>query len=199
MYLTYSYLILGDRIFDAERPFIFSNRTVYFQRFRTVYFRRPYILSWGPYIFSSRTVYFQPGPYILRVTRRILWNLNMTLSDESNMTRVILEPNDLLTSFDLRTQTFRVGVELAFYYRRQTRKKNSSRKVTFGHFFKNFFSKSVAKMDIKRLHWDQWWPILYPKNFFEPKGYFLTFFQTFFSEFSDQEGCQAVSFWPLMT
>ena len=84
-------MIFGDRIFSARgpyifsertvyfqhlrtvyfrRPYIFSDRTVYFQRLRTVYFRRPYILSRGPYIFSSRIVYFQAsGPYIFRQDR----------------------------------------------------------------------------------------------------------------------------------
>ena len=62
--------IFADRIFSAKWPYIFSDRTVYFQRLRTVYFRRPYILSRGPYIFSSRTVYFQPsGPYIFSLDR----------------------------------------------------------------------------------------------------------------------------------
>ena len=73
--------IFADRIFSAKWPYIFSDRTVYFQRLRTVYFRRPYILSRGPYIFSSRTVYFQPsGPYIFSLDRIFyVWPLSRRL------------------------------------------------------------------------------------------------------------------------
>ena len=58
-------MILRDRIFYAKRSYIFSEKTVFFQYFRTVYFRRPFILRRGPYIFSSRIVYFTVDPFIL--------------------------------------------------------------------------------------------------------------------------------------
>ena len=63
------------------------------------------------------------------------------------MIRAILAPNDLLTPIDLRVKTCRVNVELFTYYHEP---KVSSRKVFFGNFYK--ILSSVAKMDIKRLH-----------------------------------------------
>ena len=71
------------------------------------------------------------------------------------ITRVMLAPNDVLTPFDLRTQNFRVNVELSAYYRGREKFRKmsesyfrleifleffetvpSSRKVTLGHFQK---------------------------------------------------------------
>ena len=62
--------ILADRIFFVKGPYIFSEKTVYFQILRTVYFR-------GPYILRQRTVYFSQkdrifsvlGPYIFSQDR----------------------------------------------------------------------------------------------------------------------------------
>ena len=63
--------ILADRIFFVKGPYIFSEKTVYFQNLRTVYFtsKDRIFFAKRPYIFSFGTVYFQPGPYILLVTR----------------------------------------------------------------------------------------------------------------------------------
>ena len=59
-----SFMILRDRIFYAKRSYIFSEKTVFFQYFRAVYFRRPFILHRGHYIFSSKIVYFTVDPLI---------------------------------------------------------------------------------------------------------------------------------------
>ena len=94
------------------------------------------------------------------------------------MTSVILAPKD---PFDLRTQTFRVNVELSTYYHRHTRKKFFDSKG----YFRTFFSKkkipgSAAKMGIKRLHLDHWWSSTYPKFFSSRKVTFGHFSKTIF-------------------
>ena len=53
------------------------------------------------------------------------------------MIRVILVSFDFLTPFDLRTETFRVNVELSIYSHGNTRTHTfSSQEVTLGHFSK---------------------------------------------------------------
>lgn len=87
------------------------------------------------------------------------------------ITRVILAPNERLTLFDLRTQLFRINVELSTHYHEHTRKKFSSRDT----FSKIFFSSSVTELQWpkwvlnsmgKQCHFDHWWPKKYPKKLF---------------------------------
>ena len=74
-----SFMILRDRIFYAKRSYIFSEKTVFFQYFRAVYFCRPFILRRGHYIFSSRIVipvYQISMPSIATPTH---WELSMSI------------------------------------------------------------------------------------------------------------------------
>ena len=45
------------------------------------------------------------------------------------MIRVIHDPKERLTPFDLRTKTFRVNVELSTHYHKHTRKKNRAERL----------------------------------------------------------------------
>ena len=84
-----------------------------------------------------------------------LWNwskpnktdLRKLKPNQSVITRVVLGPNDVLTPFDLRTQTFRVNVELATYYHKHTRKKIFEPKGYFRTFFQKIFF---------RVQWPRW-------------------------------------------
>ena len=68
------------------------------------------------------------------------------------MTRVIHAQNDVLTSFDLRAQIFRVDVEFAADYLGHTQKKNRAERLLSDIFSKK--SSSVVKMDIKQYNFD---------------------------------------------
>ena len=59
-----------------------------------------------------------------------------------NMVRVILAPKERFTLFDLRTQTFRVHVELSTYYHRHARKINFRAERLLTDIFSIFFSGS---------------------------------------------------------
>ena len=83
------------------------------------------------------------------------------------MIRVILAPKERLTPFDLRTQTFRVNVELSTYYHGHTRKIFlRTKKKILRTFFQNFFFKFVGQ---------DWYqtipsgPLVTAKMFFESK------------------------------
>ena len=60
--------------------------------------------------------------------------------------RVILDPKNILTPFDLRTQTFRVNAELSTYYGEYTRKNFESK-----GYFRTFFQ--ILKIEVKRFFW----------------------------------------------
>ena len=78
------------------------------------------------------------------------------------MTRAILALYDLLTPFNLRVQTFRVNLELLTYYYEHSRKKNLSRKVTFGHFFrKEFGYEKIVRNDLRGQNSPKNPPIVY--------------------------------------
>ena len=55
------------------------------------------------------------------------------------ITRVMLAPNDVLTPFDLRTQNFRVNVELSAYYRGREKFRKMSESDFFGVFWNSSF------------------------------------------------------------
>ena len=84
-----------------------------------------------------------------RLTTLILSGMQLR-SNLMVMSRVILAPDERLTPFDLRTQTFRVHVELSTNYHRHTRKINFRAERLLSDIFSIFFSSSVAKIGVKR-------------------------------------------------
>ena len=108
------------------------------------------------------------------------------------VTRLVLARNDLLTSFDLRAQIFRVNVEFPTFYHRQKIFLKKCPKVTF------WLEKNVSKF-----FWNSPFRTTdYRQNigkfFFERKGSYRSFFEKQNFDFSSQNGYQTTPFWPLM-